>query len=498
MSSKKIKTAIVSVYYKDGLDTLIRQLHSFGVELYSTGGTFHFIQNLGIPCHKVEDLTSFPEILDGRVKTLHPAIFAGLLARTDKEEDIQTMKNLNLPFFDLMICNLYPFQEYLAMGSSEADLIEKIDIGGVSLIRAAAKNFRDVVCISDPKDYQTLSDVLAKNEGSTHIDDRRQYAKAAFDVIAEYDRAIADYFLNKKSIPLRYGENPHQTASFDGNFDALFEKLNGKEVSYNNILDIDAACKLMSDFPSNQVCFAIMKHNNSCGLAVRSNIKEAYLAAFDCDPKSAFGGVLISNQKIDESTAQAMNTLFFEIIIAPNYSQAALEILTSKKNRIILKQKSILPVTKRYRTVLNGNLIQDIDSKYETRDTWNIVTKVAPSASEMDDLEFGIRAVKHLKSNGIALVKNQQLIGMGCGQVSRVDALEHAIKKAQEFGFDLKGAVMCSDAFFPFADCVEIAHKAGITSVAQPGGSMRDEDSIAYCNENSLSMIMTGVRHFNH
>lgn len=497
MSNKQIKKAIISVYYKDGLDVLIKQLHSFGVELYSTGGTYKFIEELGIPCLKVESLTSFPEILDGRVKTLHPAIFGGLLARTNLETDVQTMASHNLPFFDLMICNLYPFEEYIKNGASEIDLIEKIDIGGVTLIRAAAKNFNDVVCISNPSGYAELGAILERNNGSTSVEERRQFAADAFKTIAQYDAAISTYFLGSQTMSLRYGENPHQEAYFEGNFDRYFTKLNGKEVSYNNILDIDAACRLMRDFGDNPT-FAVIKHNNSCGLATRDSILEAYTAAFACDPKSAFGGVLISNKKVELDTADAMNSLFFEIIIAPEYSDEALKILMSKKNRIILKQLAqITPVTKS-RNVLNGKLIQAEDIAIETRKDWTVATSVSPNASQSADLEFGIIAVKHLKSNGIALVKNQQLIGMGCGQVSRIDALEHAIKKAIEFGFDLKDAVMCSDAFFPFADCVEIAHNAGISAVAQPGGSMRDGDTVDYCNANGLAMVMTGVRHFNH
>jgi len=495
--NKRIKKAIISVYYKDGLDKLITQLHTFGVELYSTGGTYKFIEELGIPCIKVESITHFPEILDGRVKTLHPAIFGGLLARTERNDDVETMTQHGLPFFDLMICNLYPFEEYIRNNAPEVELIEKIDIGGVTLIRAAAKNFNDVVCISNPKGYQDLYQILEKTQGETSLEDRRKFATTAFEDIAQYDTAIANYFLNKKEMPLRYGENPHQKGYFEGDFDALFEKLNGKEVSYNNILDIDAACKLMADFGS-EPCFAIMKHNNSCGLASRSTIKNAYTAAFNCDPKSAFGGVLISNHKIEKELAEEMNSLFFEILIAPSYSDEALSILKSKKNRILLVQKASINNKQKLRTALNGQLVQQNDLSVETRNDWNIATTKAPSDSQALDLEFGIKAVKHLKSNGIALVKDQQLVGMGCGQVSRVDALEHAIKKAKEFGFDLNGAIMASDAFFPFADCVEIAHKEGITAVAQPGGSLRDDDSIQYCNTNNLVMVMTGIRHFNH
>ena len=449
-----------------------------------------------MPCVQIDSLTGFPEILGGRVKTLHPAIFGGLLARTELVSDIDTMAAHNLPFFDLMICNLYPFEEYLAKNAEEQELIEKIDIGGVTLIRAAAKNFNDVVCIAQPNDYTKLYDILEKSGGSTSREERRAFAAAAFETVAQYDRAIANYFLNASTMPLRYGENPHQRGWFEGDFNRLFEKLNGKEVSYNNILDIDAACRLIQDF--SEPTFAIMKHNNSCGLATRVNITEAYIAALASDPKSAFGGVLISNKEIDEDTAKEINTLFFEIILSPSYSEAALDILKSKKNRIILRIKENPSYEIKMRSALNGRLMQEDDKSIETRKEWKLATETSLNEAQMLDLEFGIKAVKHLKSNGIALVKNQQLIGMGCGQVSRIDALEHAIHKATEFGFDLKGAIMASDAFFPFADCAEIADKAGIIAVAQPGGSLKDQDSIDYCNLHQMAMVMTGVRHFNH
>ena len=496
IQTKIIKKAILSVYYKDGLDKLVTLLHAQGVELYSTGGTYQFITDLGLPCLQIDSLTGFPEILGGRVKTLHPAIFGGLLARTELLSDMDTMAAHNLPFFDLMICNLYPFEEYLAKNAEEQELIEKIDIGGVTLIRAAAKNFNDAVCIAQPNDYTKLYDILEKSGGSTSREERRAFAAAAFETVAQYDRAIANYFLNASTMPLRYGENPHQRGWFAGDFNRLFEKLNGKEVSYNNILDIDAACRLIQDF--SEPTFAIMKHNNSCGLATRANITEAYIAALASDPKSAFGGVLISNKEIDEDTANEINTLFFEIILSPSYSEAALDILKSKKNRIILRIKENPSYEIKMRSALNGRLMQEDDKSIETRKEWKLATETSLNEAQMLDLEFGIKAVKHLKSNGIALVKNQQLIGMGCGQVSRIDALEHAIHKATEFGFDLKGAIMASDAFFPFADCVEIADKAGIIAVAQPGGSVKDQDSIDYCNLHQMAMVMTGVRHFNH
>ena len=494
---KKIRKVIVSVYYKEGLETLIQTLHKQDVEIYSTGGSYTYITNLGIPCHKVEDLTRYPEILGGRVKTLHPAIFGGLLARSENETDQQEMTSNSLPFFDLMICNLYPFQEYLDNNASDEELIEKIDIGGVTLIRAAAKNFKEVVCIADPKDYNSLQKILEQNDGKTSLDNRRDFARTAFQIISNYDHAIASWFNSEENVVLRYGENPHQKGRFIGDFGALFDKLNGKEISYNNMLDIDACTRLMNDFDI-EPSFAIIKHNNSCGLASRSNISEAYSAALACDPTSAFGGVLISNRKIDMETAQKMNTLFFEIIIASGYEVEALELLKSKKNRIILIQKTKITIAEKTRSVLNGQLVQDSDNVFETAASWNEITKRKPTKTETEDLEFGIRAVKHLKSNGIALVKNKQLIGMGCGQTSRVDALTHAIRKSKEFGFDLNGAIMASDAFFPFADCVEIAHQAGVIAVAQPGGSVKDSDSIAYCDNHNLAMVMTGVRHFNH
>ncbi|MFY7861329.1 MAG: bifunctional phosphoribosylaminoimidazolecarboxamide formyltransferase/IMP cyclohydrolase, partial [Chitinophagales bacterium] len=407
------------------------------------------------------------------------------------------MTSNSLPFFDLMICNLYPFQEYLDNNASDEELIEKIDIGGVTLIRAAAKNFKEVVCIADPKDYNSLQKILEQNDGKTSLDNRRDFARRAFQIIANYDHTIASWINNEENVVLRYGENPHQKGRFVGDFGALFDKLNGKEISYNNMLDIDACIRLMNDFDI-EPSFAIIKHNNSCGLASRSNISEAYSAALACDPTSAFGGVLISNRKIDMETAQKMNTLFFEIIIAPGYEVEALELLKSKKNRIILIQKTKITIAEKTRSVLNGQLVQDSDNVFETAASWNEITKRKPTKTETEDLEFGIRAVKHLKSNGIALVKNKQLIGMGCGQTSRVDALTHAIRKSKEFGFDLNGAIMASDAFFPFSDCVEIAHQAGVIAVAQPGGSVKDSDSIAYCDNHNLVMVMTGVRHFNH
>lgn len=494
---KKIKSAIISVYYKDGLEELVNFLHTQEVEIYSTGGTAQYLESLKIPCVKIEDVTSFPEILGGRVKTLHPAVFGGLLARRDVESDLKEMSQNKLPFYDLMICNLYPFEEYLKNNASEEELIEKIDIGGVSLIRAAAKNFKETVCISNPNDYSVLLELLKKNQGNTTIEERKLFASHSFRIIANYDMQIANYFEHKQENTLRYGENPHQAGKFVGDFDAMFTKHNGKEISYNNILDIDAGIKIISEF-SEEPTFAIIKHNNTCGLATRNTILEAYKAAFECDTKSAFGGVLISNKEIDETTATEMNTLFFEILIAPSYSEKALEILKSKKNRVLLTQKLAYNNYLKKRTALNGMLVQDEDRSIEGAETWKIATENAPNTNQFEDLVFGIKAVKHLKSNAIAIVKNKQLIGMGCGQTSRIDALEQSINKAKLAGFDLQGAIMTSDAFFPFADSVEIAHLAGITAIAQPGGSIKDQDSIDYCNKHQIAMVMTGVRHFNH
>lgn len=495
--TKKIKTAIISVYYKDGLEDIIRLLHQHEVTIYSTGGTLAFIQQMGIPCIAVESITGYPEILGGRVKTLHPAVFSGLLARTHLPDDIAQMEQHKLPIFDLMICNLYPFEEYLAKEADHDTLIEKIDIGGVSLIRAAAKNYKDVLCISAPEDYTLALDIFTKKGVSTTIEDRKSFAERSFRNIANYDLSIANWFANTPEKTLRYGENPHQKGKFVGDFDALFDQLNGKEISYNNMLDIDAGVKLLRDF-GDQPTFAILKHNNSCGLAIADTLEVSYVRALACDPTSAFGGVLITNQTINLTTAELMHSLFFEILIAPAYDADALELLKGKKNRILLVQKTQLAALQKQRTILNGSLVQDADIAVETRSTWSVATKRIPTNTESSDLEFGIIAVKHLKSNGIALVKDGQLIGMGCGQTSRIDALQHAIKKANEFGHNLEGAIMASDAFFPFADCVEIAYNAGIRAIAQPGGSIKDADSIAYCDSQDMAMVMTGVRHFNH
>jgi phosphoribosylaminoimidazolecarboxamide formyltransferase/IMP cyclohydrolase len=493
---KKIKNALISVYYKDGLDEIIKTLHQNEVTIYSTGGTYQFIVDLGIPCEKVEDLTTYPEILGGRVKTLHPAVFGGLLAVSSNPTHQTEMDTHKLPFFELMICNLYPFEEYLKNMAPHDELIEKIDIGGVSLIRAAAKNYKEVACVSRPEDYSFLLNVIQQNNGTTSIEDRKTLATHAFRTIANYDSQIANYFEGKIQKELRYGENPHQKGIFEGNFDQYFTQLNGKEISYNNILDLDAAIKIISEFE--ETTFAIIKHNNTCGLASRNTVTEAYNAAFECDSKSAFGGVLASNKKIDKAAAEAMNSLFFELIVAPAYDEDALEILKSKKNRMILIQKEKINYATKVKSALGGHLIQDEDKSIENNKSWTVATDAQPTASQISDLEFGIKAMKHLKSNAIALVKNQQLIGMGCGMVSRVDALHHAIAKAKEFELSLEGAVMCSDAFFPFPDCVAIAKNEGIVSVAQPGGSIKDQDSIDFCNQNELSMVMTGIRHFNH
>lgn len=505
--SKKIKSALISVFYKDNLEPIIKKLHALGVTIYSTGGTQTFIEKLNVPVTAVESLTSFPEILGGRVKTLHPKIFGGILGRRELKTDVAQMEQHHIPDIDLVIVDLYPFEETLAKGASEEDIIEKIDIGGISLIRAAAKNFNDVVIISSRNDYKDLNDLLESKKGSSDLSDRRRFAAKAFAMSSHYDTAIFNYFNSKENIPqfkqsvqnaqvLRYGENPHQQGTFYGNMDALFEKLHGKELSYNNLLDVDAAVALIGDFT--EPTFAILKHNNACGVASRSDIKQAYLDALAGDPTSAFGGILIANRNIDEGTATEVNKLFCEVVIAPSYDAKALEILRSKPNRIILVQKPVAFGTKSFRTLLNGVIEQDKDLKTETESDLKPVTSKVPTASEIKDLLFANKLVKHTKSNTIVLAKNGQLLASGTGQTSRVDALKQAIAKALSFGFDLKGAVMASDAFFPFPDCVEIAHGAGITAVVQPGGSIKDKDSIEYCNANGLSMVFTGTRHFKH
>ncbi len=507
MSTKRIKSALVSVFHKDGLDEIIKLLHADGVQLISTGGTQQFIESLGIPCTAVESLTGYPSILGGRVKTLHPKVFGGILGRRELEKDQQQMAEYEIPEIDLVIVDLYPFEQTVASGAPEADIIEKIDIGGISLIRGAAKNFNDVVIVASKAQYQPLLDILKANGAQTTLEERRFFAREAFAVSSSYDSAIFNYFKGDEQcsfryakdcpMSLRYGENPHQKGAFYGDFNKIFNQIHGKEISYNNLLDIHAAVELIHDF-AGETTFAILKHNNACGLASRPTILEAWKDALAGDPVSAFGGVLIANAEIDKATAEAINEIFFEVIIAPDYSMEALEVLTQKKNRIILVHKATDMPAQTFRSVLNGVLVQERDAKVETPEDLNTVTKVAPSAEEVEDLLFANKIVKHSKSNAIVLAKNKQLIASGVGQTSRVDSLRHAIEKAGSFGFSLQGAVMASDAFFPFPDCVQIAHEAGITSVIHPGGSIRDKESVEYCDANEVSMVTTGFRHFKH
>lgn len=505
--SKQIQTALISVYHKDNLEPIVRLLNQFHVKIYSTGGTLKFIQDLGIDVISVESNTGFPEILDGRVKTLHPNIFGGILARRDFAKDIAQLQQHNISPIDLVIVDLYPFEETIKNTKDEAEIIEKIDIGGISLIRATAKNYNDTVIISDRNQYQEFIELLESKKGFTSLEDRKLFAAKAFMTSSHYDTAIFNYFNADLNLPvfknsitqtksLRYGENPHQKGYFHGDLNEIFTILNGKELSYNNLVDVEASLNLLSEF--DEPTFVIMKHTNSCGLATRSSLKEAYLAAYACDTTSAFGGVLACNRMIDAETATEMNHLFFEVITAPEYTSEALEILKQKKNRIIIELKSTPNNKTMFKSLLNGVLEQDVDWSSEKASDFKISSEVKPSVEQLSDLEFAIKAVKHLKSNGIALVKNKQLIGMGCGQTSRVDALESAIKKAMTFGFDTKGAVMASEAFFPFPDCVNISNEAGIVAIAQPGGSIKDQDSIDEVNKNGQAMVMTGIRHFKH
>ena len=506
-NSKTIKSALISVYYKDNLEPIIKKLHALKVKLYSTGGTLSFIEKLNIPVTAVDSVTTYPEIFGGRVKTLHPAIFGGILNRRDNESDKKEKAQHNIPDIDLVIVDLYPFEETVAANASEEDTIEKIDIGGISLIRAAAKNFNDVVIVSSRNDYDALSALLETKNGASDIADRKHFAAKAFATSSHYDTAIFNYFNQTENITqfkqsfqnghtLRYGENPHQKGVFYGDLDAIFTKLAGKELSYNNLLDVDAAVNLIADFT--EPTFAILKHNNACGVASRSTIHQAYVDALAGDPTSAFGGILIANKIIDLATATEVNKLFCEVVIAPAYDDDALALLKSKPNRIILIQNQVALGKTSFRNLLNGVIEQDKDLKTETEADLKPATTKTPTASEIKDLLFANKLVKHTKSNTIVFAKNGQLLASGTGQTSRVDALKQAIVKAESFGFDLKGAVMASDAFFPFPDCVEIAHKVGITAVVQPGGSIKDKESIDYCNANGLSMVMTGVRHFKH
>ena len=495
-TTKKINTALISVFDKAGIEPIVRKLHELGVEILSTGGTRTFIEGLGVPCRAVEKLTGYPSILGGRVKTLHPKVFGGILARRENAKDLAELAEYEIPQIDLVIVDLYPFVKTVRSGASEADIIEKIDIGGVSLIRAAAKNFADTLIVASSDRFAYLMDILERRGAESVLDERRSLAASAFATTSAYDTAIARWFAGKEiesdtslapETSLRYGENPHQKAVFRGDFDGMFTQLHGKEVSYNNILDIDSAVKLIDEFTEPTV--AILKHNNACGLASRGILAQAWADALAGDPVSAFGGVIIANREIDAATASEINKIFFEVIVAPAYSDDALTILRQKKNRIILQQKSAPAAYEQVRSALNGVLVQDRDTKVETSDDLKLVA---------GDMLFANKIVKHSKSNAIVLARGGQLLASGVGQTSRVDALKQAIEKARSFGFDLNGAVMASDAFFPFADCVEIANKAGITAVIQPGGSIRDTDSVEYCKNNGMTMVMTGFRHFRH
>jgi phosphoribosylaminoimidazolecarboxamide formyltransferase / IMP cyclohydrolase len=504
---KPIRSALISVYHKNRVDVIARLLHKLGVSLYSTGGTFEYIQSLGIPCITVESLTTYPSIFGGRVKTLHPSVFGGILFRRDNPDDVQQAEKYGIPAIDLVIVDLYPFEATVATQAAREEIIEKIDIGGISLIRAAAKNYTDVVIIPSAEQYDSLIQLLEEKKGFSTLKDRFYFATHAFNISSQYDTAIFNYFNRESGVPvfkhslqpsnpLRYGENPHQQGIFYGKLEDVFEQLHGKEVSYNNIVDLDSAFALINEFE--EPAFAIIKHTNACGLATRGNLTKAWEDALAGDPISAFGGVIITNRQIDDKTALEMNKLFMEIIVAPGFEKNALEILKSKKNRIILQRKNVVFPVNQFRSALNGALVQDKDLAAHTPAGLRVVTTLSPTPEQVDDLLFANIAVKHLKSNAVTLVKNKQLIGAGCGMTSRVDALKHAIAKAREFGFDLSGAVMASDAYFPFADSVEIAHKEGITAVIQPGGSVRDEDSINYCNTHGLTMVFTGTRHFKH
>lgn len=495
---KKISSALISVFYKDGLDKIVRKLSEYGVKIYSTGGTQSFIESIGIQVTPVEKITGFPSILGGRVKTLHPSVFGGILYRRNNLQDISEINEYNIPPIDLVIVDLYPFEETVKNGATEDEIIEKIDIGGVSLIRAAAKNFTDTVIVSNKNQYVSLYNIISENNCSTTLENRRNFAKDAFANTSAYDNLIKNYFSDIKSYELRYGENPHQKAYFTGNLDKFFTKHQGKELSYNNLLDIDSAINLVLDFPKEEILFAIIKHNNACGFSFGNTVKEAYIKALSCDPISAFGGILCCNSKIDENAAIEIDKLFFEIIIASQYSQKAIEILQNKKNRIILELKDTQVSNTTVRIVLNGVLEQNRDNIILKTEDLKIVTENKPTQSQILDMIYADIIVKHTKSNAIVLFKNKQLLALGTGQTSRIDSLEQAIHKAKKFGFDLKDAVMSSDAFFPFPDCVEIAGKEGINAIIQPGGSIKDQLSVDYCNSNNISMAISGFRHFKH
>lgn len=506
---KKAKSALISVFSKEGLEPIVKKLNDLGITVYSTGGTEKFIKDLGINVIPVEDVTSYPSILGGRVKTLHPKVFGGILNRQDNEGDVKELAEYEIPQIDIVIVDLYPFEKTVASGASEQDIIEKIDIGGISLIRAAAKNFKDVLCVSSVEDYKSFENLLDEKSGETSLADRKLFAGKAFNISSHYDTAIFNYFnaeeeigVYKESIQngktLRYGENPHQKGEFYGDFEAMFDKLHGKELSYNNLLDVDAAVNLINEFKGEAPTFAILKHNNACGIAQRDTIHQAYVDALAGDPVSAFGGILISNVEIDKATAEEVHKLFCEVVIAPSFSKEAEEILKGKKNRILLIQKETELPQKQVRTCLNGVLVQEKDHKTDALEDLKQATNNNPTDDELSDLLFASKICKHTKSNTIVLAKNKQLCASGTGQTSRVDALKQSIEKAKSFNFSLKGAVMASDAFFPFPDCVEIAGNEGISAVIQPGGSIKDQLSIDYCNENNIAMVMTGTRHFKH
>ena len=503
---KKISGALISVYSKEGIDRIANKLDALGIPIYSTGGTRSFIEKLGITVNPVEELTSYPSILGGRVKTLHPKVFGGILARREEASDLDQLKKYEIPQIDLVIVDLYPFEDTVRSGAGEQEIIEKIDIGGISLIRAAAKNYRDVLIVASREQYSALLDLLDSGKGETILETRKGFARAAFEVTSHYDAEIFGYFdggedtalkvSQRHARKLRYGENPHQKGLFFGKLDELFEQLHGKEISYNNLLDIDAAVGLISEF--DETTFAVLKHNNACGLASRDNLLDAWKDALAGDPVSAFGGVLITNRPIDRATAEEMNKIFCEVVVAPDYEEGALEILKQKKNRIILRQRETKLSEKTIRTVLNGVILQERDHATETGKDMKTVTRKGVSERQMDDLVFANKIVKHTKSNAIVLSKNKQLLASGTGQTSRVDALKQSIDKALHFEFDLQDAVMASDAFFPFADSVEIAGNAGITAVVQPGGSIRDQESIDFCDKHGMAMVFTGIRHFKH
>ena len=494
---RKISAALISVFNKDGIDEIATKLHNQNIKIISTGGTKSFIENLGIPVTSVESITDYPSILGGRVKTLHPKIFGGILYR-DKQVDLNEVEKFSIPKIDLVIVDLYPFEDTVKSTNDESEIIEKIDIGGVSLIRAAAKNYNKTLVVSSKKNYNEVITYLEKNKYSTDITFRKKFALKAFNITSEYDSQIDEYFgLESGHYPvLRYGENPHQKAFFKGDLENVFQKLSGKSLSYNNLLDIDSAIKLISEFSS--VTFAIIKHNNACGIASCSSVLTSYKKALESDPLSAFGGVLITNHKVDVDSASEMNNLFFEILIAPDYDEESLKILKSKKNRILLKLKETNFDSRSSKKVLGGYLNQDLDIAENKIKNWKVVTQKTPSSENYEDLQFANKIVKHSKSNAIVLVKNSQMISSGVGQTSRIDALKHAIEKAKTFGFDIKGSVMASDAFFPFPDCVEIAAGSGICSIVQPGGSIKDDLSIDACNNTNISMVLTGMRHFYH